>query len=239
LKKTLKVSLLLLGIIVLPGVILLGVAKFKALHPKEPVYQGQPLSVWLVEFEASVGKTDEEGAKDAIRHMGPEALSMLVEMAAFDSTDWKFSVRLWLEKWGLVAHTTTKDCENSMRAFEALWYIKADAYPVIPELVAKLGTVKREDSGIGELLCEMKGAAVPELKKALCESANDVLKRRAIKVLGQIGSPAVEVLPDLKMIRNDPKFQPQADLAIRSISPQLADELQIPKPKANSLKKNP
>ncbi len=215
-------------LLVLLGVIVLAVAGFKTLQPKEPEYQGQTLAEWLKNYDTGVSERQQEEALIALRSMGPEVLPTLVDMVAFDSKDWKFPLRLWLAKRGLGQQKLSEENANCGRACMALIALEADAYPAIPQLVAKLGTVKNDDTLIIAVLEYMEAASVPELKKALHSSSNDMLKHRAITILRLIGEPASPALPDLMLIRKKPKFQSAAEAAIRRISSKPADELKVP-----------
>ena len=220
-KKTHKLLIALLGVIVLT------VVGFEAMQSKEPEYQGRKLSEWIADFEQ--GETRREQAIVALRAMGPRVLPVLVDMAAFDSMDWKFRLRLWLAKHGLGRQGLKEDNDNGGRACLALCALEADAHPAIPQLVAKLATVKSEDTLIIAVLEVMGAASVPELMKALHNSTDNRLKHRVITVLRLLHEDATPALPDLLAIRKESEFQSNADAAIRSISPSLAEELKLPK----------
>lgn len=215
-------------LLVLLGVIVLAVAGFKAMQPQEPEYQGRTLTEWLKNYDSGISQQQQSEALVALRSMGPEVLPILVDMAAFDPRDRKYAIRLWLAQHGAGRQRLSEDYNNYGRACVALCALEADAYPAIPQLVARLGTVKDDDTLILAVLEDMEAAAVPELRKALNSSSNDLLKSRAITILRLIGEPASPALPDLMLIRKEPKFQSAADAAIRRISSPPADEVYVP-----------
>lgn len=220
LKKSHKVLLVLLGVIVL------AVAVFKAMQPKEPEYQGRKLSEWLEDFDKDENQSKQ--AAEALRAMGPSVIPCLVEQVTSESPWWKRKLRQTSFKLGYKDFGHTSEEINQVRAFWALAFLEKESFSAIPALVSKLGEGETENTSIQLFLINMGPASVPELIKAL-ESGPDVLRFRAIDVLRMIGEDASEAVPALAKIRRDPRFQQEADTAIRQIGQKKAEDSTSPK----------
>lgn len=220
LKKIHKVLLMLLGIIVMT------VAGFKAMQPKEPEYQGRKLSEWMVDFDKDENQSKQ--AVEALRAMGPSIIPRLVEQVTSESPGWKLKLRQISFKLGYKDFGNTSEEINQVRAFWALAFLEKDALSAIPVLVTKLGEGETENTSIQLLLINMGSASVPELIKAL-ESGSDVLRFRAIDILRMIGEDASEAVPALAKIRRDSRFRQEADIAMRQIGQKTAEDPKNPK----------
>ena len=74
-----------------------GVIAWQALRPREPVYGGKPLSVWLKSFDLDVPKAEVDVASDAVRQIGTQSLPMLLEMISSEDRDSTWNKRRWPE----------------------------------------------------------------------------------------------------------------------------------------------
>ncbi len=127
LKKTHKVSLVLLGVIVL------ALAGFKAMQPKEPEYQGRRLSEWIADLNKQPPRSTE--AEIAIRQMKKEALPLIERrLTPTEHNPSKFETFLYhlQVKMGLYEQETIYGWEDSFRALEILG---DDSLPVLEQLL--------------------------------------------------------------------------------------------------------
>jgi len=179
LKKTLKVLLVLLGVIVLAG--------FKAMQPKEPEYQGRKLSEWVQFIGHDKTKQQNTEALAALRAMGPNLFPPLIDQLCDKIPKWKW----WLSEiaWehGMDPFDNFGGNPVQINAYGAFLALKKDAYPAIPMLVQRLEIEDEVGANyIFMVLENMGNAAVPELNKALA-SESPVLKNRATTALAVIG----------------------------------------------------
>lgn len=84
-----------LAVLLVAGV---GVTAWLVLRPKEPVYAGTPLSVWLKSFDMGISKEEAGVAADAVRHMGTNALPMLLKVINSKDRNWRWeSLLAWID----------------------------------------------------------------------------------------------------------------------------------------------
>jgi HEAT repeat protein len=127
LKKSRKVLLLLLGVIVLAGVV------FKAMQPKEPEYQGRKLSEWIADLNKQPPKSTE--AEIAIRQMKKEALPLIERrLTPAEHKPTKLETFLYhlQMKMGLYEQKTFYGWEDSFKAMEILG---DDSLPALERLL--------------------------------------------------------------------------------------------------------
>lgn len=110
-------------------VVALGIALFFALRPREPVYNGRPLSAWLNDLVMGTDGSQRDMAVDAIRHIGPPAVPHLVQLMRARESKFERKLRELLARQKLVrftyGHQQWQERQywnpmKAMRAFEAL-----------------------------------------------------------------------------------------------------------------------
>src|SRR5438094_118239 len=122
----------------LPALALAGlfcvVAVIYLTRPREPVYDGQPVSYW-VRGLASIQVTQSAASNKAFQHIGTNALPVLIKMIrAKDS-----KVKLWLRnlyyKQSLMHHHFTLAEEDRIPAVLGFSGLGALAKPAVPALI--------------------------------------------------------------------------------------------------------
>src|SRR6266478_5530398 len=76
---------LILGVV---GVVLAGVLLVVFSREREPEYGGKRLSEWVEEFPSGFS-VETQQARQAVRHIGTNALPFLVEWIAYEQPPWK------------------------------------------------------------------------------------------------------------------------------------------------------
>jgi len=169
-------------------------------------------------------------AKEAIRHMGTNALPWLVKWIRYEPASWRRKLSItklpaWLRSsrvmvW-LVNDAAIFRKEN---AINCIRYLGADAAPAIPILVRCLRDSNRmityaAAEALGVLAIEPY-FALPALTNAL-EAPNTRLRRTAARAIGQFGDLARSALPSLLKAINDSdlRVREEAANAIAQIAP--------------------
>jgi len=175
LKKTHKVLLVLLGVIVL------AVTGFKAMQPKEPVYQGRKLSEWMAKVSRNPAIVD-PAANEALYVMRNEALPIiernLLSLEYISKAPaWKKRMWDWQIKHNIGAkHTWWNQYDANLGALRVLG---TNAIPVLKRL-------SLESDYYGECTDMLSKAGGVEELLSLLQTGSKELKRSVIFNLGHI-----------------------------------------------------
>ncbi len=164
-------------------------------EPKEPEFDGKPLSYWIKQLYADTADARMEAA-DAIAEMGPTARAAVP---------------------GLLYAFKTAHADVSTCAAMALAQIGREAQDAVPELVAALKNpdlaIRAEAAGALWSIAKHRDV-VPALIAAL-KDPRGRLPGRAAFFLGEIGKDAKPAVPVLLELLKDPtKWYVRADAAV-------------------------
>ena len=123
---------MLLGALVLVAA---GVGALWPRGPKEPVYQGKPLSYWLEELGSTHQNTN---APQAIRHMGKDVLPFLRAMLTAEDSSKKLKLLQLLSHQSLFKLRHTPASEQRYRAVKACLALGPLAAEFAPEVLSNL-----------------------------------------------------------------------------------------------------
>src|SRR5882762_6918956 len=104
---------------------------FVASRPREPVYQGKSLNVWLDDFNSGYENAPPE-ARAAIHSMGTNALPFLLKSIRNEKSDWD---RIFIElskRQSVVKFDSLVDYSRGVRAAYAMWALGPAATSAIP-----------------------------------------------------------------------------------------------------------
>lgn len=175
--------------------ILAGTGVFLFYEP-EPGYNRRSLSQWLtICRSSSASQTEREEATLAVRHIGTNALHLLISRATKKQTHNREKLRFYLAQHPIARKLTPK----SVRAWADKWPDETQSNE------AKLGML---------ILGPAAAPAIPELDRLARTPPATPTTYWAIEALGNIGAPA---LPTLIAIAQDPKVRWRS-IAIRQIS---------------------
>jgi HEAT repeat len=140
-RKRVQVALAILVVVVA------GVIAWQVLGDGEPVYQGRPLSVWLVQYGTnhwseghwSVGRKGEleAQAENAIRQIGTNAIPLCLRIIATRDSALLKLVSLFPERW-LPPFYRPSPPDYQFQGAYGLIALGADAKPAVPALIAML-----------------------------------------------------------------------------------------------------
>lgn len=195
-------------------------------HSREPVYQGKPLSRWLidlrpfqflVEEDPNIAKTKAKARQDAanaIRQIGTNALPSLLRMfEARDSRLHAFFVR-WAKLFSI---RLTSYPERRERAISGLAILGTNASPAIPMLTRFL-----DDPGLAQnaiiALQRIGEKAIPALIAGVT-NGNANTRAQAALTLGYFGPAARNAVGPLKTCLHD------SDAEVRKIALQSLSQI--------------
>lgn len=209
--------------------LLLGVAAWFALRPREPEYQGKTLSYWLEELTALQNwkqlddSSSEElhkrrsRAETALREMGTNAISHLLALIRDGPKESRFRNKIedLLDRQSLLDWRPAERSDRSWQAVEGFVALGPSAQPAIPGLVHLL---KSDGTGVRASLClvAIGPSAVPALTGVLSNS-NPRVQQLALETLGDLGLDAREITPLLTAITSQ-AANPMAGTAMRVLS---------------------
>jgi hypothetical protein len=178
-------------------VAVLGGVAWLVLRPgeTEPVYQGKPLSVWLRSFDMGTAKEEADVAADAVRHIGTNALPMLLEMIRSKDSKWESIVIEVNRRQSLVHLPLELGLARRMRAASAFHALGAEARPAVPALVEVLFN-NPDNTEASLALVAIGPEAIPPLMQALT-NGDPKIRTVAVITLGGMSFDADGVVPVL------------------------------------------
>ena len=181
---------------------------------REPSYQDKPLSYWigrLVDTNSAKGlasKSEQQIVRDAIHHMGPNAISRLGNWASYDCP-----LRLRLLR--ILPHQLRRFMElhpidqrymiRAGRAAQALIVLGPEASSIFPQLghVFTDGELFEGGTRALSILREIGEPAVPTLANAMTNKPSR-MREVIVMNLGHMGPKALAAVPALKSLLDNP-----------------------------------
>ncbi|MBU6401076.1 MAG: hypothetical protein KGS61_12205, partial [Verrucomicrobia bacterium] len=157
----------------IPALILLTACLVEALLPREPVYQGRPLSQWLADLDPDQPKEVRAHAHEAIRQIGTNAIPVLMEW--FRARDSRLKLRLMelSRKQHLLHLHFTSAHDRCRRAYRACRILGPAAKPVIPGMIELLNDTRTTPTA-GNVLVLFGTDAIGPLAQALTNRSVNV-----------------------------------------------------------------
>jgi hypothetical protein len=190
-------------------------------EPREPVYQGKPLRYWLRGYRAggwsSWNSSTPEAADEAIKHIGTNAIPILLRMlprsdSALDKKlfKWSYTWRHWAGKQPFfkippMAHLPSYESDEATHAFMALG---PEAGSAVPSLIYLLDQNLPPSTQCNiEVVLAWTGPtarqAVPALLKRL-QDASPYVRGNALYALGCIHAESESAVPRIAKALGDP-----------------------------------
>src|SRR5438105_1585025 len=202
----------LLSIVVMGG--LLGGLAWVVLRSHEQIYQGKPLSRWLLEaYDAShqSGESSEPKIEGDLRTLGTKALPTLIDMASTRNSGVTLIVGEMAEaKEFAFLHLPRQSTKHETAAW-ALKILGPQAGPAVPALISLLNdrnlevrkTAAQCLAGIGAVGQQAAPALIAALSRTSTNREQLALRAVAIHALGEMGPAARSAIPQLAAITND------------------------------------
>jgi len=183
-----------------------------ALLPREPVYQGKKLSLWLDELRHDLPKEDHRTAEEAVRKIGTKALPYLFQMIRqpeqIETKVRSLKVRMkrlvGLDSSYDLALSFASEAERYLTVIIAFRALGPIAEPALPELTNLL---QNTDTSFiaASALAGIGPAALPPLTNAL-QNSDLKIRADAAGAVGFLGADALPALPGLlSCLRDDDK----------------------------------
>jgi HEAT repeats len=207
-RKPVRIALVILLAVVLGGF------AWQVLRPREPLYQGKPLSFWMDQMiSADPGGNGfgiwQGGESDAaVRNLGTNAIPTLLRFLRAKDSNMTLSLLSFLQRQHFI---TIKHLPAGIRNIEGangFQILGARAEPALPALT----NIYREDISRMSSQCTLRAignigppakAALPVLLEAL-SSSNGRARSLAIDALVSVHADASMVLPELLKSLSDP-----------------------------------
>jgi len=168
--------------------------------PREPVYEGKPVSYWIRGL-GSKQVTHNEACNKAFHQIGTNAVPVLIEMLRTRDSKSK----LWLEhlcdKQSLVRYHFKSAEEDRISAFLGFSELGPLAQPAIPALINLLGDEEVSEDAARSLVAI--GAAAVEPLISTLTNRDPKTRIAAIEVLGEMGPVSRRAVPALSRIVRD------------------------------------
>jgi hypothetical protein len=198
-------------------VVLAGVIGWQVLRLREPVYQGRRLSVWLeMATRQRMSGNPYDREVEAIRHIGTNALPVLIAMLRAHDMRLKQVIMTWAQKQKLVHFNFRSADQRREDAFTGYVALGSLASVQIPNLMDCLTNDPSPNvrmaaaSALGQIGPDARVAA-PALFRA-AKDTNETVRIHAYWVLGQILPGAQLAVPVLVAGLADP-YQAARDQA--------------------------
>ena len=167
-------------------------------RPREPVYQGVPLSGWLKQLEHPQDWSQRERAEEAVWQIGTNAVPYLLEVLHQSDTPFKVRSISWLEKRTHMDLDRFLATDRQTAAAAAIQVLGPRFRPWLPELAAMAANNDPNVSGLPLWLLGLTRCkeAIPILTSAMTNGPANAPAVAAYSAgaLGHYGRPAIPAL---------------------------------------------
>ncbi len=171
----------------------------------EPSYQGQSLSHWLEQYYSTIGNASASAKQlesaAAIRHIGTNALPMLIRMLGSRDSRLKELMMKWSSKQNLVKFNFTPASQLRFRAQGGYTILGATAKAQVPELSRLL--LNDAPAGVRQCAASALGSVGPEAESAAAallvaaKDQDEQVRNSSLWALSHIQANPELVLPGL------------------------------------------
>jgi len=181
----------------------LGWLAWQMLRPREPMYQGKPLSYWMggYDYPAYGGVTPSE-ADQAVRQLGTNAIPTLLRFIGAKDSALKLKVIELVQKPNFVHSHYALDSDRHRQAVQAFEILGDDAKGAVPALIKIYNLNISDDSqyavaaALGWIGPSAR-LAIPSLLQGM-NGTNFHVRLFSIRALGQIHAESAVIVPALK-----------------------------------------
>ena len=203
-----------------------------ALHqPREPIYQGKRLSIWLHGYDNAASPQFRAETDEAVRNIGTNAIPILLHMLRENDSSLRFRLLRLLGKQHLIkiSFAPPKALNEEARfAFKILGARASNAVPELIQIYSRNLSVESQWAVSTSLgwIGPAASNAIPVLLTQACtiqppDETRILVRISAIYALGEIHSLPETVVPTLMKMLNahDDATQCQAALALGKFGP--------------------
>lgn len=223
------------GIAILISLAVASLAFFYFLWPREPAYQGKPLTAWLKQFAtnhwaAGFGGDLDRQAEDAIQHIGTNAVPIYLQMMTPKESPLKVKLlalasKPWLARFHISGVAEYRMELNMRKKLGVCGFVAlgAKAKPFVPALIALISDKDWETRCQAVFALGCLGPAASEALPEVIGCLNDqseMIRIQAVIGLGKIHQKPEKTAPILinfiKKYRIDREWRPSL-FAIQSL----------------------
>lgn len=200
-----RITLIIAAVVSLAGI------AFWLLRPREPEYQGRPLSAWLEQLTATRDGVEHEQAVAAVRAIGTNAVPHLLMLARYEDSRWRITLNRWqrdlLPDSVSISHAQLQEQELWHQAMAGFLALRSEAKDAVPALTELLMSSDRPLI-VAHYLHAIGTNGIPALTGALTFS-NRESRVSAVKGLAMFGPQAESAVPNIvaAIDTNDPSSQ--------------------------------
>lgn len=184
----------------------LGALSWFCMVPREPVYDGKPLSAWLDEWDRYILAWDQKSpdrpkhdrALAAIQQIGTNAIPSLLSMAARKDPTWKKRLIALAKKQSLIRLKFRPPGEYHSKAANGFGALGAAAQPAVPVLIGLLRDEEPEVRASAAFCLHRFGPSASNAVPALVEALN--------KEGNGYGPVLINAMLALQKIHSDPEL---------------------------------
>ena len=199
---------------------------FSCLSPKEPTWQGRPLSQWLTECKSDNPRDLSESEQKAIQAMGTNALPHLLRMVARKDSSAKLRLRAWVGRGSIIRRWIPTHGLERIRGAAGFEALGKEAAPVVPQLIQLLQD-EHTSYPAALALSGVGSPAVPALVQTLTHESAWV-RMGAVQALNFMHG-AEEAIPDLLKSLDDPEPAVRGCAAIALGDMRRQSQIVVPK----------
>jgi HEAT repeat protein len=219
---------------------LLGALVWQVVPSRDPVYEGRTLTSWFEEFHKRDGNAAK--AREAILHMGTNAIPKLVAILRAEDSQFKLLLVTLARKQSLIRFQFTSAQSRRIDAFLGLDALGPVATPVVPELIGLLNATNYLIRSLTAQALGSVGAVHGVIVPALTNALNDPDLGVRVSIeesLGRIAKEPEIAIPALvaKLTSSDSMERQRAMVAISRFGreaeparPALLERLEDPDP---------
>jgi len=198
-------------------VVVVGVTLWLTLHgPADPIYQEKRLTLWLQQYDypsqdADTLQLDWQKTDEAVRHIGTNAIPMLLYMLRFRDSSLTHNLIQFAQRQQMIKiNYVTAERRNfeAAKAFQTLGVTASNAIPQLIRIYTLNNSTESQSAiiaSIGEIGPAAKSAIPLLLKAATATNMNPTVWENSLIALGSIHSEPEVVLPALENIIHDPR----------------------------------
>ena len=193
------------------AMLLLGLVCYRVFRLPEPVYQGKALGVWLQTYDPASGPGRGSPAwkqtDDALRHIGTNAIPLLLRMLRARDSGLKLTLVAWAQKQPFIKIHFVPAATRNIEASRAFIVLGNTAKAAVPDLIKACEDTRSVDawSAIEDAFAWIGPDARPALPLLLrgATNSNNRVRANALWALGEIHAEPDSCVPALLRGLND------------------------------------
>lgn len=199
------------SIIILASSVLMAGAAWQVLRPREPVFEGKPLSFWLQGYDPTRGtEPGNQKADEVLSKVGTNAIPTLLRMLSTGDPPFILKLKALVHRQHFITFRRRTAVNQHFQAVKAFQRLGSNAKIAVPALIQ---IYEQNPSAVSQIetahalgsIGPAASPAVPTLLRGMTNLDANVRQETA-SVLGQIHTDPALVVPVLTNSLRDPSF---------------------------------